>query len=167
MRAIRTVLFLLIIAAALCLAAGCGAKGNLQDRPSGESGAAGRREAELVSVTYSSTGAGVPNEEFSYYLFKEGGKATLRASYCGADGESRQTECAVSGEEMERLETIFEKYGYRSLVGKRDGGGDITKDETYYFSAQYSDGKSFSADSAGDGAHELRTFFEVITGNNG
>ncbi len=123
----------------------------------------------LVSATYSCAGGAMPEEDFSYIMTeKDTGVYVFKAAYYDEEGEKQETEKEVTVDEMNSLRAIFDKYGYEKLVGQRlepDLGDDdeyALDAPSYYLSGTYADGKSFSTDSAGEGAAELRSFFEGL-----
>jgi hypothetical protein len=187
MKYIRVTVFLLIFSFAALCAAGCSGKGSAEMESDTSSAAPVEALTEtkadteadteadesvsehgvLVSVNYSCGGSFEEKSNFSYYAREEEiGKYILNATYYDEAGDHHSDSFDMTSDEMEELRAIFGKYGYDELVGEKrtpsvgddaDGGA-----ATYYFSAKYADGASFSTDSAGEGASELVSFFKKI-----
>lgn len=174
MRSLSILLISIVLALSLICFSGCGKSGEeaQSEAQSTESAATGTEEETcgehgvLTSVTYTAVGA-TDDETFSYIASEEEeGKYIIKATYFDSEGNSHSTEHDIGLSDMEALRAIFDKYGYDELIGNRispdlddddaDGGPD------YYFSATYADGSFFSADSAGDGAAELVSFFKDL-----
>ena len=121
----------------------------------------------LVGVTYTCNGMTPSDETFSYHLSEtETGVYRFEAIRYDDDGNPVSTSREVTLEDMQRVRLIFERYRYSELIGQRQKIDPDDEDAegvaTYYFSGTYADGKSFSTDSAGDGAGELRQFFDEL-----
>ncbi len=128
----------------------------------------GSSKRKLASVNYTASGGADKTGEFSYFLHEEDGGFVIDAIYYDAEGNRHEGSSAVEPEDMKEIAGLFEEYGYEELIGTRrktDVGDDVAPDAPdYYFSASFSDGTSFSANSAGDGAAALRELFERLAG---
>ena len=123
----------------------------------------------LVGVTYACSGVVPQSENFSYRLSEtDDGVYRFEAITYDDEGEPQTTSRDASFDDMARVRSIFERYGYVGLVGERldfdPDAEDTPGVASYYFSGLYSDGASFSTDSAGEGAAELRQLFEELLG---
>ena len=124
---------------------------------------------DLSSVTYSCAGSQDRSENFSYVIEENDGGVFLSAYYIDGEGNAHNGTFEVPSDSMKSLRAIFEKYGYDGLIGQRERIDPDAEDDgtaSYYFSASYKDGRAFSVSTAGDGASELRVFFENLAGKN-
>ena len=176
----KIILLIALIAALAVLAlftlaacsGGSGVDSAVQENSESESVAPGEH-GDAVSVSYTCVGGMSLEEDFSYFVNEKDGKAEISYSYYDGEGNKHDGKSDVSAEDIDALRALIDKYGYAENVGHRRGGsaddsGEFALDAPqYYFSVSFEDGKSYSADSAGEGASELRELLSRLAGNIG
>ena len=127
--------------------------------PAGEHGRA-------RSVAYSCADTQDPEKSFSFLAAEDDGEFLFSYFCYDADGERLEEERKIGEDDMSELRAVVERYGYSDLVGQRAepdfGNDDVPDAPSYYLSIGFEDGKSMSADSAGDGGAELESFFRSL-----
>lgn len=162
-------IFALILALLFVIAsAGCSnsrdpaSTGNGADTGSAPAGEHGRAR----SVAYSCADTQDPEKSFSFLAAEDDGEFLFSYFCYDADGERLEEERKIVEEDMNGLRAIVERYGYSDLVGQRAepdfGNDDVPDAPSYYLSIGFEDGKSMSADSAGEGGAELESFFRSL-----
>ncbi len=163
----KTVVLIFAVFIAALLLAGCSGKTDpASSGDTGDNDVADPGHGKAVSVTYSCAGGANVEDTFSYYAAQEDEGFLFSYYYYDLAEERREGERKISRDDMNALRTIIEVYGYAEKVGQRtepDFGNDAAPDApSYYLSISFEDGKSMSADTAGNGGAELEAFFRSL-----
>ncbi len=141
--------------------------GSCSDEPDPVEVHADPEHGRVVSVTYTCAGGKTPTAEFSYCAAEKDGDFVFTYSRYDTDGNRIEGEKTIAKEEMNALRALIEEYGYSEQVGNRpdpDFGNDEEPDApSYYFSVSYEDGRSMSAESAGEGGYAVESFFRSLS----
>ena len=162
----KTVVLIFAVLIAALLLAGCSDKTDPASSVDTGGGVSDPEHGGAVSVTYSCAGGENVEDTFSFYAAKEDEGFLFRYYFYDQVKGLLEGERQIGEDDMNTLRTIVEVYGYAEKAGQRidpDFGNDEAPDApTYYLEIGFEDGRSMSADTAGDGGAELEAFFRSL-----
>ena len=151
---------------AASLLAGCSGKADPASAGAPEDTASVSEHGSAVSVTYSRAGGANIEDTFSYRAAQEEEGYLFSYLYYDYVEGRLEGEREIGKDDMDALRAIVGKYGYAGKVGQRAapdfGNDEETGAASYYLAITFEDGKSMTADTAGDGGAELESFFRTL-----